>query len=249
VLFSKVNYVNDVFKLNIMKLAALFSGGKDSTYSIYKAKHDGNQIKCLITVRPMSDESMLLHFPNIEFTKLQSKSMKTPQLYIESRSNKIEFEINLLEKILEKAKTVYNVEGLVHGGILSEFQKKIFSKVCSKLNLKLISPLWMKAQTQYMRDLINSNFRFIITSVSSEGLDDAWLGKEFTENDLEILIQLSKKYRFNVNFEGGEAETMVIDCPLFSHPIQVLKSRKFWDGYRGRFEILDAKLDYSVRKS
>ena len=105
----------------------------------------------------------------------------------------------------------------------------------------------MKAQTQYMRNLINSNFRFIITSVSSEGLDDVWLGKEVTENDLEILIQLSKKYGFNVNFEGGEAETMVIDCPLFSHPIEILKSRKFWDGYRGRFEILDVKLDYSAR--
>jgi len=234
-------------KLNYMKLAALFSGGKDSTYSIYKAKQDGNQIQCLITIRPFSDESMLLHFPNIEFTKLQSESLEIPQLYFESTSNETEFEINLLEKILEKAKTIYNIEGLVHGGILSEFQKNIFYKVCSKLNLNLISPLWMKAQSDYMRNLINSNFSFIITSVSSDGLDDSWLGKEITVNDLEKLVKLSKKFGFNVNFEGGEAETIVVDCPLFSYPIKIIKSRKFWDGYRGRFEILDAKLDYSAR--
>ncbi len=230
-----------------MKVASLFSGGKDSTYSIYKAKQEGHQIRCLITILPLSEESMLLHFPNIELTKLQSKSMGIPQIYIESRSNETETEVNLIEKILAKAKSEYDLEGLVHGGILSKFQKNIFDRVCSKLNLKLISPLWQKEQIEYMKNLIESNFHFIITSVSADGLDEKWLGKEITIQDLEKLDQLSKKYGFNINFEGGEAETMVIDCPLFSHPIMILKSRKIWDGIRGRFEILDAELDYRAR--
>ncbi|KAG2478753.1 MAG: ATP-binding protein [Nitrosopumilales archaeon] len=230
-----------------MNIASLFSGGKDSTYSIYKAKQEGHQIRCLITILPLSEESMLLHFPNIELTKLQSKSMGIPQIYIESRSNETETEVNLIEKILAKAKSEYDLEGLVHGGILSKFQKNIFDRVCSKLNLKLISPLWQKEQIEYMKNLIESNFNFIITSVSADGLDEKWLGKEITIQDLEKLDQLSKKYGFNINFEGGEAETMVIDCPLFSHPIMILKSRKIWDGIRGRFEILDAELDYRAR--
>ena len=230
-----------------MKVASLFSGGKDSTYSIYKAKQEGHQIRCLITILPLSEESMLLHFPNIELTKLQSKSMGIPQIYIESRSNETETEVNLIEKILAKAKSEHDLEGLVHGGILSEFQKNIFDRVCSKLNLKLISPLWQKEQIEYMKNLIESNFHFIITSVSADGLDEKWLGKEITIQDLEKLDQLSKKYGFNINFEGGEAETIVIDCPLFSHPIMILKSRKIWDGIRGRFEILDAELGYRAR--
>ena len=230
-----------------MKVASLFSGGKDSTYSIYKAKQEGHQIRCLITILPLSEESMLLHFPNIEFTKLQSKSMGIPQIYIESRSNETETEVNLIEKILAKAKSEHDLEGLVHGGILSEFQKNIFDRACSKLNLKLISPLWQKEQIEYMKNLIESNFHFIITSVSADGLDEKWLGKEITIQDLEKLDQLSKKYGFNINFEGGEAETIVIDCPLFSHPIMILKSRKIWDGIRGRFEILDAELGCSAR--
>ena len=230
-----------------MKVASLFSGGKDSTYSIYKAKQEGHQIRCLITILPLSEESMLLHFPNIEFTKLQSKSMGIPQIYIESRSNETETEVNLIEKILAKAKSEHDLEGLVHGGIFSEFQKNIFDRACSKLNLKLISPLWQKEQIEYMKNLIESNFHFIITSVSADGLDEKWLGKEITIQDLEKLDQLSKKYGFNINFEGGEAETIVTDCPLFSHPIMILKSRKIWDGIRGRFEILDAELGCSAR--
>ena len=39
-----------------------------------------------------------------------------------------------------------------------------------------------------------------------------------------------------------KAETLVIDCPLFSYPISIQKSKKIWDGYRGRFEIEEAKL-------
>ncbi len=230
-----------------MNLVSLFSGGKDSTYSIYKAKQEGHQIQCLITILPLSDESKLLHFPNIEITKLQSKCMNIPQLFVKSESNETEIEESLLEEALKKAKSEYGVDGLVHGGILSEFQKNIFEKACSKLDLKLISPLWHKDQIEYMKNLIESGFHFIITSVSSDGLDETWLGKEITLEDLSKLEQLGKKYGFNVNFEGGEAETLVVDCPLFSQPLKILNSRKFWDGIRGRFEILDAELDHRAR--
>lgn len=226
-----------------MNLVSLFSGGKDSTYSIYKTKQEGHKIQCLITILPLSDESKLLHFPNIELTKLQSKSMGIPQIYIKSESNETEIEKTLLKKTLKQAKSEYDLDGLVHGGILSNFQKNIFEKVCSELNLKLISPLWHKDQLEYMKNLINSDFHFIITSVSSDGLDENWLGKEITFDDLSKLEQLAKKFGFNMNFEGGEAETLVINCPLFSNSIKILKSRKFWDGIRGRFEILDAKLE------
>jgi ABC transporter with metal-binding/Fe-S-binding domain ATP-binding protein len=226
-----------------MNLAALFSGGKDSTYSIYKAKQEGHQIRCLVTIRPPSDESKLLHYPNIEITKLQSKSMGIPQLYSEAASHETAIEERLLEQILKKAKSDYYIEGLVHGGILSEFQKNIFAKICSKLHLELVSPLWHEDQIKYMKNLVESNFHFIITAVSADGLDENWLGKEITLEDIEKLEQLGKKYGFNVNFEGGEAETLVVDCPLFSKSIKILKSRKLWDGIRGRFEILDAKLD------
>ena len=57
-----------------MKLAALFSGGKDSTYSIYKARQMGYDVKCLITLFPKSPNSHLLHFPNIKLTELQSET-------------------------------------------------------------------------------------------------------------------------------------------------------------------------------
>ncbi|MGI0081847.1 MAG: diphthine--ammonia ligase [Nitrosopumilaceae archaeon] len=226
-----------------MNLAALFSGGKDSTFAIYKAKLQGHDIKCLVTIFPESEESTFLHYPNIGMTMLQAKSMNIPQVFYQTNSNIVETEMKELERLLAKAKKDFGIEGVVHGGILSEFQKNRFEIICNNLNLKVLSPLWKINQKQYMKNLIKSKFRFIITSVSSAGLDNSWLGKEITTGDIDKLEQLSAKHGFNLSFEGGEAETLVLDCPLFSLPLRIVQSNKIWDGYRGRFEITEASLD------
>jgi len=229
-----------------MKLAALFSGGKDSMYSIYLAKKQKHEIKCLLSVFPKSDESHLLHYPNLSWTHLQSQAMQIPQLTIKSASDDTGNEINLLEKILIQSIDEYQVDGLVHGGIQSKFQKEKFENLCDKLNLKAITPIWNREPLEYMNELISTNFVFVITSVSSGGLDDSWLGKIITKNDIVTLFDLSQKFGFNLNFEGGEAETFVVDCPLFSQNIKIIKGKKTWDGYRGRFEIVEARLNYNA---
>jgi ABC transporter with metal-binding/Fe-S-binding domain ATP-binding protein len=201
----------------------------------------------MLSVFPKSDESHLLHHPNMKWTSLQSESMKIPQFTIESSSDETSTELELMEKILVKAQNEYDVEGIVHGGIKSNFQKNNFENLCKKLNLKSFAPLWESEPKQYLDDLISSDFVFIITSVSSGGLDDSWLGKKIGKEEINKLQNLSEKFGFNLNFEGGEAETFVLNCPLFSHPIEILKEKKSWDGYRGRFEILDARLNYDVR--
>ena len=229
-----------------LRLAALFSGGKDSTYAIYLAKKQGHEVKCLLSVFPKSEESHLLHHPNLKWTKLQSDLMNIPQMTIESATDNTEQEVGLLKSILTMAIKEYDIEGLVHGGIKSKFQKNKFENLCEKLNLKSISPLWESEPKKYMNDLISSGFVFIITNVSSDGLDDSWLGKMIGKNEIDVLENLSEKHQFNLNFEGGEAETFVTQCPLFSGRIEIEKGEKFWDGYRGRFEIVDARLNYDA---
>ena len=226
-----------------MKLASLFSGGKDSMYAIYLAQKQGHEVVCLLSVFAKSDESHLLHHPNLQWTKLQSESMNVPQLTASSDSDNTEDELSVLSNLLLQAKEKFNIDGLVHGGIKSQFQKEKFESLCIESNLVALAPLWNSDPTQYMNELIDNNFNFIMTTVTSDGLDDTWLGKLISKSDIKILKELSEKFKFNLNFEGGEAETFVLDCPLFSNPIIINQSKKFWDGYRGRFEIVDAGLD------
>jgi len=226
-----------------LKLASLFSGGKDSTYAIYKAKQEGHSIECLVSVFPQSEESYLLHYPNISATSLQAKAMKIPQILTQINTTDPETEIKELQNLLKKAKKDFGIEGIVHGGLFSDYQRIRFETIGNNLNLKVVSPLWHVDQKNYLEELLHSKFKFIITSVTSAGLDETWLGREITREDVEQLILLSSKYGFNLAFEGGEAETFVIDCPLFYSPIRIIKANKIWDGYRGRFEITEAVLE------
>jgi len=226
-----------------MKLAALFSGGKDSTYAIFLAKKLGHSIDVLLTLYPNSDNSHLLHHPNIKFTNLQSESMKIPQLIEKIISDDPKDEFSALNNLLNNAKNNFKIEGIVHGGILSEYQKDNFSLICKNNNLKVVSPLWNKEPISYMNELLDNNFEYIVTNVSSDGLDESWLGKKMDKNGLEKLQKLQKKFGFNLNFEGGEAETFVVNCPLFEKPLKIKNFSQKWDGYRGRFEILDIKLE------
>ena len=229
-----------------MKLACLFSGGKDSTYAIHLAKKQGHDVVCLLSIFTNSEESHLLHHPNLRWTKLQSESMNIPQLTIISNSNETSDELIVMEKLLQNAKEQFQIDGLVHGGIKSKFQKEKFETLCLKLNLVSIAPLWGTDPKEYMNQLLDSNFYFMMITVSSDGLDEQWLGKLISKSDIEVLNNLSDKFGFNLNFEGGESETFVINCPLFSYPIKINKFTKNWDGYRGRFEIVDAELNYNA---
>ena len=226
-----------------MKLAVFFSGGKDSTYAMYNAKRSGHDLVVLLTILPKSDESHLLHYHNIHQTKLQSESMNITQILKSINDVESSVEDLKLDQLIKKAKKTFDFEGIVHGGISSMYQKNRFENLCQNNNLKLLSPIWKKNSISYMNELLDNNFEFIISSVSSDGLDQSWLGKQIGYSQLKELEKLSKKFQFNLNFEGGEAETFVTNCPLFKNKIEITNSNKIWDGVRGRFEIVEAKLE------
>jgi len=146
-----------------MKLACLFSGGKDSTFAIHLAQKQGHEVVCLLSVFTKSDESHLLHHPNLQWTTLQSISMKIPQLTASSNSEKTEDELSVLSTLLQKAKERFHIEGLVHGGIKSQFQKEKFESLCVELDLVSVTPLWGTDPLHYMNELIDNNFNFIIS--------------------------------------------------------------------------------------
>ena len=60
---------------------------------------------------------------------------------------------------------------------LVNFRKNVLEKSVRKNNLEVITPLWKINPKEYMNDLIDSNFKFILTSVSSDGLDENMVRK------------------------------------------------------------------------
>jgi ABC transporter with metal-binding/Fe-S-binding domain ATP-binding protein len=210
-----------------MKLGILFSGGKDSCYASYLAKQEGHEICCLISIVSENRDSYMFHTPFIEKVFLQAKEMRIPLIIVKTRGEK-EHELVDLETAIKQAIKRYEIEGVVTGAIESVYQASRVQKICNKLKLECFNPLWQKNAEEHWKDLLKNKFKVILVSVAADGLDKNWVGKEIDNKNLEELIQLSKKYRFHLAFEGGEAETFVVNCPLFKNSLEgIFKPQKF----------------------
>ena len=94
-----------------MRLAVLFSGGKDSTFAVHLAKQAGHNVVCLVAMQPKNDASFMYHAPNIDWTKLQAKAMNIPIVVVPTAGKKEE-ELNDLQSALGKLKKSKKIEGL-----------------------------------------------------------------------------------------------------------------------------------------
>jgi diphthine-ammonia ligase len=223
-----------------LNLAVLYSGGKDSNFALYEVVRRGDDVTCLITLRPADEESMLFHYPNVKLTVLQAESLKLPLLAYDISAG--EDELYMMSELVGRAKREYGIEGIVTGGLKSVYQRDRFESVCRLHQIKGINPLWNMNEVVYLRCLMASGFKILITRVAAEGLGPEWLGVELDAARVERLIALATTKGFNASFEGGEGETFVLDMPLFEKQIVVLKSERTWDKGAGTLNIIKATL-------
>ncbi len=209
-----------------MRLAALYSGGKDSTYAIMEAKKKGHEVAYLVTIAPKKSDSYMFHYPCIELTKLQAEAMGIKQIWKDSSGEK-ERELEDLAGVLSGLKG--QIDGVLSGAVSSIYQRSRIDAICKSMGLSNVAPLWGKDAYDLLREEVNSGLEIIITSVSTGGMDKSWLGKRLNAIAVEELRMLARKLPFNVQFEGGEAETFVTNCPTFTKKILIEEFEKVWD--------------------
>ena len=219
-----------------MEVGVLFTGGKDSTYSLYLASKE-NTVRCLINITSNSLDSYMFHTVASNLVKLQSEALGLPLVTASTEAVK-EKELNDLESVIKVAKDRYNIQGIVTGAIESRYQSDRVSAIAERLGLNVINPLWHTGVRKYMHNLVDEGFKVIIVSVSADGLTKDLLGKVIDYDLLNKLERLSEKYNFHLAFEGGEAETAVIDAPVFKKKIIIDDYSVESDGMKS-FIIID----------
>ena len=220
--------------------AVLFSGGKDSLMACYEAINNEDNLVYLVSMESENDESYMFHVPNIHLTELIAEAIDIPIIKARTLGIK-EKELDDLKDNLSFLKDK-GVEAIYTGALFSVYQKSRIDKICKELGLKSISPLWHVNEEEYMNRIIDLGFEIIITGVFAYGLDESWLGKKIDKNVLEDLKIINKKYHVNIAFEGGEAETLVIDGPIFKKKIKIEEAELIWNLDNGVYNIKKASL-------
>ena len=224
-----------------MDVVVLFSGGKDSTMAVHAALEAKEDVKYLLSVKSKNDESYMFHVPNIHITDLLSQALDIPIMSVETEGIKEE-ELNDLKDAFLKLKSL-GIEAIYTGALYSTYQKSRIEKLGCEVGLKIISPYWHVDELEYMRKIVSLGFKVIICGVAAWGLDESWLGRQIDDETIDELIKLNEKYGIDIAFEGGEAETLAIDGPIFKRKIKILKYKKEWHLDSGVFIIEDAILD------
>ncbi len=221
-----------------MRVAVLFSGGKDSCYTVWVLQHQGWEVVRLVTVKPIAPDSMMFHYPSLEWTHLQAQAMGIPHRIVDAGKD----ELDDLGRALADIRKEDKIVGVATGAVASDYQKTRFDHICHLAGLKSYSPLWHKDPETVLGDVERAGFRVVMSGVGALGLDESWLGRELTMSDWGRLRDLSSRYGIHLAGEGGEYETFVVDAPHFKKEILIERSMKVWDGQSGHLVIEWASL-------
>ncbi|TBU07335.1 diphthine--ammonia ligase [Hamiltosporidium magnivora] len=206
-----------------MDFIGLTSGGKDSIYSIYKLIKNGNNLIALLYMESneIYTDSYMYQTVGSEALRYNAECMDIPlHIYpIKNTAKNIELEYeetiedeieDLYFAILDMKKK-YAFTGVSSGAILSKYQKNRVENICQRLDLISLSPLWNLDQKNLLNEMIENGMKAVIVKVATPALKKECINMEISG----IQNVLSE----NQCGEGGEYETIVIDCPIFKKKI------------------------------
>ncbi|WIV67564.1 diphthine--ammonia ligase [Natrialbaceae archaeon AArc-T1-2] len=230
----------------------LFSGGKDSSWAVYRALERGFDVRRLVTVHP-SSESYLYHVPETELATLAAESIGIPIVEVDPEdfdadvatdsSSQGDAELEPLEAALCELDDELEggVAGVIAGAVESEYQTSRIEGMCDRLECDLFAPLWREDPLELAEAMLEAGFETKIVQVAAYGLDESWLGRTLDREAIGELEELNEEYGVHVLGEGGEFETLVVDAPHMDRRID-LEYETEWDGTRGRIRVTDARL-------
>ncbi|XP_063804128.1 diphthine--ammonia ligase isoform X2 [Pseudophryne corroboree] len=219
-----------------MRVVALISGGKDSCYNMMQCVLAGHEIVALANLKPPEStddelDSYMYQTVGYQALDLYAEAMGLPLYratlsgtslsigrgYSPQEGDEVEDLYHLLKLVKEKEA----VDSVSVGAILSDYQRVRVENVCQRLSLQPLAFLWRRRQEDLLDEIISSGVQAILIKVAAIGLDpEKHLGQSLEEIG-PYLKQLSAQYGVHVCGEGGEYETLTLDCPLFMKKIVV----------------------------
>lgn len=214
-----------------MEVVALVSGGKDSCFAMMRCQDYGHKVVALANLIPLDDavdelDSYMYQTVGHQIVVSYAKCMGLPlfrrRIRGSTRDQGLKYKVtagdeveDMFALLSEVKRQIPSISAVSSGAIASDYQRLRVESVCSRLGLVSLAYLWKQDQTLLLEEMIRRDIVAIIVKVAALGLKpSSHLGKELAELKCHLL-QMNESYGINVCGEGGEYETLTLDCPLF----------------------------------
>jgi len=209
-----------------MRVVALWSGGKESCFSCYKAISKGFEVSYLLNFIS-KDGRCMSHGIDSKLIVAQSQAIEIPIVQGEVTWDTYEQEFKTVVRELKQM----GVDGAVFGDIEIQEHKDWVDRVCNEVDIKPVMPLWGHEPERVLTDFIDEGFEAIVVMVKADLFGEEWLGRRVDESFVRDLLKLKNKV--HLCGELGEYHTYVTDGSFFKRRIKILdSSRILKDGYR-----------------
>lgn len=214
-----------------MKFLALVSGGKDSIYTVCKLLDEGHTLAALVYIKAEEEyvDSYMYQTVGAEAAALLGECFGVPLFTFTSSCKAVDKSLEYAKSADDEVETIYeaishvlkttDIEGVSSGALCSNYQKNRIENVCSRLKLVSLTPLWMRNQKELLDEMIQYGITAKIVKVASSLLGKECLNMSLVEIK-EHLDKKNSKYDMNYCGEGGEYESIVLDCKYFKKRIQ-----------------------------
>jgi diphthine-ammonia ligase len=166
--------------------------------------------------------SNLLNVPLFR-QEITGRSLQIGKEYQHDSNDEVEDLYKLLKRVKDE---MPGLEAVSCGAILSSYQRVRVENVCSRIGLVSIAYLWEQTQEDLLNQMCQFDVEAILIKVCSIGLKEEHLGKSLMEMRSELL-HLNSLYGVHVCGEGGEYETLTLDCPAFTKRLELYKETNF----------------------
>lgn len=196
-----------------MKTIVLFSGGKDSFYSLIKALEMG-PVEYVVSVQSKSGDTQLHAGPeaNEQVRKAQLDLLGLPykQITVGSGKDYMHELFIRLNELVQKD----NITHLVTGDLWHPYTSGIGDMLAGALGVTLVRPArdacpTRESDEKYMREIISSNIKSVIVSVRQGNLPENFVGRTIDEALITELVSM----KVDAAAEGGEYQSLVLYAP------------------------------------
>jgi len=202
-----------------------WSGGKDSCFACYRATLSGLKVRYLANMITEDGKRSWTHGQSSELLQAQAQAVGIP--LVQRRTTMANYEAEFKDMLLTLKRE--GVTGGIFGDIDVEEHRQWIDRVCQGVDITPYLPLWGQSQEKILRDFIDLGFEAVVVVTKADLLGEEWLGHKI---DLDFLSHLKQTNGIQLCGEAGEYHTFVIDGPLFSQRIEILKTNKvFREGY------------------
>ncbi|KAI5187058.1 diphthine-ammonia ligase [Nematocida homosporus] len=221
-----------------MRFIALLSGGKDSIYNLMLSKKDGHHLVAVVNLKTGEEKDSYMYqyvgnnvVPGIaealevplETIVTQGMSYNRAMPYVATKDDEVEDLFIGLSALKQK----YEFSGVAVGAIKSQYQYCRVADVCQRLGLVVLAYLWQREQKELLTEMVGAGLSSIVVKAGEEPLVGL-VGQDISQ----VLVKYAdfvagqidkypslKPEDFNMCGEGGEYETLTLDCPLFKQKI------------------------------